>query len=64
MNEREKAFMEELRILCNKYGVDLDDYDGYDGEERFTGTDWYFQNHEKGEDRIYLSIHSVQGCLY
>ena len=39
MTERENAFMEELSALCDKYGVDLDDYDGYDGEERFTGTD-------------------------
>ena len=64
MNEREKAFMEDLRAVCRKHAVQLDDFDDYDSDDRYTGTDWWFQNYLKGEEVIYLSIHDVQKHLY
>ena len=54
LNDTEQKFIEEIQQLFEKYNVKLVDYDNYDGEENFSGTDYYL----KGED-IYLDIESI-----
>ena len=41
MDEAEK-FKAELRNLMDKYEVHIDDFDQYNNDEEYSGTDYYF----------------------
>lgn len=40
--ERKEQFMAELADLCKKFGVKINDYDNYNGDEEYSGTTFYF----------------------
>ena len=42
MNEKEKAFVADLKELLKKHGVALDGSDEYGGEENFLGRQYTF----------------------
>jgi len=64
MTEAERQFMRELQALCAKYGVRVEDHDGYDMEDEYTGTDWYIRNGKDGEDMIGLHISDVADNIF
>jgi hypothetical protein len=59
--EDTKKFIEELRALMNKYHVEIEEYTQYDGEERYCGSEWYFEGKDYGEPKnISVSISGLK----
>lgn len=62
MNEKTKVFLDELKALCQKHDVIIDEEDHYDSTEQYTGTDYHFMGafDEKEENYlIWLGIKDV-----
>lgn len=53
--DREKQFIDAFQELLNKFKVELQRYDSYNGDDHYQGTDYYFEG-----DAINLCI----GDLY
>lgn len=40
--EKLNSFKAELKALMNKYNIETEGYDNYNGMEEYSGTDYYF----------------------
>ena len=58
-NETEKEFLKELKALFEKYSITLDDYDNYDGDENFCGTEFTLH----GKDNIFIDLKDLESAF-
>jgi hypothetical protein len=58
-NETEKEFLKELKALFEKYAITIDDYDNYDGDENYCGTEFVLH----GKDNIIVNLKDLDSAL-
>lgn len=60
MNPETEAFLKELKELCKKHDVFLDEADDYDGREEYRGTSYTFMGAHDGEVyKIWLELKDI-----
>ena len=55
----EKEFLRELRALFEKYAIIIDNYDNYDGDENYCGTEFIL----RGKVNIAIELKNLDAVL-
>ena len=54
----EMEFLDAIEQVMDRFNVQLFDYDNFDDEDSYTGTDFTFEN-KKGYPKIYLNVREI-----
>ncbi len=63
MSETQMKFLVELGELFKKYGVQVDGYDDYDGEENYTGTNYELNGNDISVSEVLQCVSAVKKIL-